>query len=123
MNATIEQRVRIHGLALLAIFPNATVRDPVNLCRKLRRIEAIGHKLAEDRCNLDMSEAVQTRRSEGVYNSLAKLLGKHEVPIFANMDPRGYCLKIESEWASKHAPHLYRDWGGYGIIAPDLRED
>ena len=123
MNATIEQRVRIHGLSLLTIFPNATERDPVNLCRKLRRIEAIGHKIAEDRCGLDVPESEYERRVDGVYDSLRKLLGKHTVPIFANMDPRGYCLKIESEWASKHAPSLHRDWGGYGIIAPDLRED
>lgn len=34
----------------------------------------------------------------------------------------GYALKIHSEWTAKNAPDLHRDWGGYGIIAPDLTD-
>lgn len=42
------------------------------------------------------------------------------VPVFLNRDPRGYALKIDDEWMRKHDAKLYRDWGGYGIIAPDI---
>jgi hypothetical protein len=42
-------------------------------------------------------------------------------PIFFNRDPRGYALKIPSEWMHAHPEvSLHRDWGGYGILAPDL---
>jgi hypothetical protein len=43
--------------------------------------------------------------------------------IFANGDPRGYALKIRSEYVKNNNLDIHRDWGGYGIIAPDLRED
>ena len=52
------------------------------------------------------------------------------VPVFVNLDPRGYSLKIDDEWMSEAkgrdefydtaARSLHRDMGGYGIIAPDL---
>ncbi len=30
---------------------------------------------------------------------------------------------IDDEWMREHpAVRLHRDWGGYGILAPDLRE-
>jgi hypothetical protein len=40
-----------HGMQLLAIFPDATERDPVKLCKKLRRLEAEAHAIAERLCN------------------------------------------------------------------------
>ncbi len=44
-------------------------------------------------------------------------------PIFFNRDPRGYALKIKSEWMHAHPElPLHRDWGGYGILAPDLTD-
>lgn len=45
--AAIEQ----HGRNLLAIFPDASERDPVKLCKKLRRLEAKAHALALRCCN------------------------------------------------------------------------
>jgi hypothetical protein len=44
------------------------------------------------------------------------------VPIFHNGDPRGYALKIREEYVREHALDIHRDWGGYGILAPDLSE-
>ncbi len=45
------------------------------------------------------------------------------VPVFFNGDPRGYTLKIRDEYAREHQLKIHRDWGGYGIIAPDLSEE
>lgn len=46
------------------------------------------------------------------------------VPVILNRDPRGYALKIDDEWMRAHRDVvLHRDWGGYGIIAPDLTEN
>lgn len=42
MNAKTEAAVMEHGKQLLAIFPSATERDPVKLCRKLRKLEREG---------------------------------------------------------------------------------
>jgi hypothetical protein len=39
MNAKTKEAVKRHGESLLAAFPNATERDPIALCKKLRRIE------------------------------------------------------------------------------------
>lgn len=44
------------------------------------------------------------------------------VPVFVNLDPRGYSLKIRDEWVREHDAKIHRDMGGYGIIAPDLTE-
>ena len=40
--------------------------------------------------------------------------------FFINNDARGYALKLKSEFIKDKTIH--RDWGGYGIIAPDFRE-
>lgn len=53
------------------------------------------------------------------------------IPIFLNKDARGYALKIDSDWLDEqrsnpntvHLASIHRDWGGNGIIAPDLSED
>lgn len=165
MNAAIQTRVEEHGKKLLRVFPRATTRDPVQLCRKLRRIEAEGSALALRLCNgPEYSEGEADKVADGILARANALLGNvHEyqpktgaacgcrrgvqrdncsacegtgraidfrqirnrpalVPVFLNRDPRGYSLKIESEWTKEHAPELYQDWGGYGIIAPDLTE-
>ena len=40
--------------------------------------------------------------------------------MFFNFDARGYALKFFEDF-SKDKP-IHKDWGGYGIIAPDFRE-
>ena len=48
------------------------------------------------------------------------------IPVFLDRDPRGYSLKVSEEYQRAQIaagkPYLYGDWGGYGIIAPDLTE-
>lgn len=39
--------------------------------------------------------------------------------VWFNGDPRGYALKVDL----RDGETLHRDWGGYGIIAPDLSDD
>jgi len=45
------EAIEKHGRQLLAIFPNATDRDPVSLCKRLRRLEAKGAALGLRLCN------------------------------------------------------------------------
>lgn len=124
-----------HGQDLLAIFPNAAERDPVKLCRKLRKLEREGAALGLRLCNgPEYAEGEADRIQDGILGRVNALLGNEggAVPVFVNLDPRGYALKIDSTWLQaarrdgKTVGHsgccLHQDWGGYGIVAPDLSE-
>lgn len=113
------ERIRKHGENLLAIFPNVTEPDPVKLCKKLRRIEAEGERHALAMCNdahycSDYDKLEQI--ADKIRDKANKLLGTNRIRL--NQDPRGYALKVDL----KPGEHLHTDWGGYGIIAPDLSE-
>lgn len=162
-------RIREHGENLLTIFPNATDRDPVSLCKKLRRLEGQAESLAARNCNgpefPETGPDSYESRTDAILAKVNALLGnineyqpktgakcgcrrgiqrdncpacegtgyaidfaairnrKPLVPVFLNGDPRGYALKIESDWMRERLKlRLHTDWGGYGILAPDLRE-
>jgi hypothetical protein len=123
-----------HGEQLNAIFH--TGLDPVVLCKKLRRIEGSAHKLAEDACNgydqrgvvIDFESLAYTKRETQLKDRLAQTLGDtwmtlDRLGVFINLDPRGYALKIDDESMRAHNLELYRDWGGYGILAPEFDKD
>jgi hypothetical protein len=118
MNPNIEKRVRAHGLQLLAIFPDATEQDPVKLCQKLRRLEAQGNRHAEQLCNDEhyCNEVDHKAIGDKIIEKVRSLLNSPRP--WLNQDPRGYALKIDL----KAPERLHHDWGGYGIIAPDLTE-
>lgn len=143
--AAMLRRIEAHGLTLLAIFPNAIERDPVKLCKRLRRIEAEGAAFALRLCNGPefASEDEQEAEHDRILGKARHLLqptGGVAFALFLNQDPRGYALKIEGDWLRQHRsqPHpagvntdplgdacrtIHCDWGGYGIIAPDLSQD
>lgn len=139
MNAKTKSAIIRHGESLVAAFPNCTERDPVALCKKLRRIETSLTKPLTDYCNGTFQDDEEgTRLNEILYKGLIKaeaLLGMDdrkqiETGIFINRDPRGCALKLDSEWVSIYNAEQYRagvkskpvqtDMGGYGILAPDL---
>ncbi len=134
------ERIAEHGRNLLAIFPSATERDPVKLCKKLRRLEREGNALGLRLCNgPEMSESEAWETKERILTRVQVLLGyaTDDVPVFLNQDPRGYALKIDDKWMRENqydtrvgdiggnsrgdaVLRLHRDWGGYGIIAPQI---
>jgi hypothetical protein len=119
-----ETRIMAHSLNMLAIFPNATEQDPFTLYRKLRRLEARAARIALQLCNgPDFArESEPDELFAAVLFRVRKLLGDREVPIFINRDPRGYQLKIKDDWMTAHPQfRLERDWGGYGILAPEIK--
>ena len=136
-HAAIER----HGRQLLAIFPDADERDPVKLCKRLRRLEGEGHRFAERCCNHPIDDEVRERVIASILRRVRKLLGDHEGRVWLNGDPRGYALKInlrDCEWCGGAGDAAYddaakcevchgvgrerlaTDWGGYGIIAPEI---
>lgn len=114
-----EAAIRKHGEQLLALFPDAAEQDPIKLCKRLRRLEGEAHRHAEricsdaSYCNGGGIEGIPARIAQRV----AKLLGSGRV--WLNGDPRGYALKVDL----RDGERLNTDWGGYGIIAPEIGPD
>lgn len=116
---TMHEQITKHGNNLLAIFPNATEQDPYHLCSKLRRYEAQATKLTEDYCNTGKEHGNQLNSIRAYVLRLLKATPEQAEHIFINQDPRGYALKIKDEYTRAHDLKIHRDWGGYGILAPD----
>lgn len=119
------ERIEKHGRNLNNIFHTGI--EPITLCKALFRLENKAHRLTTMGCNGeiygDAFEAEETK----ILNSVNKILHFREkgIPVFVNGDCRGYALKIKEDWtrANRDNKPIHSDWGGYGIIAPDFRED
>jgi hypothetical protein len=132
MTTKQKESIMRHGQSLLAAFPNATERDPVTLCKKLRRIETNADNIGLRLCNGPWFDNMEAWADKETAKHLAKvraLLGLSEsesatVGLFVNRDPRGYALKLSDDWTRDHNSkaecRIYSDWGGYGILAPEI---
>ena len=149
MNANTLKAITRHGESLLKAFPNATEKNPVALCKKLRRIETSLTKPLTDACNgtFEDDEAgtkLDAICDKAIARAVALLAGiktgkqfQNHCGLFVNRDPRGYALKLSSEWTEAYNRRefsdyskgglnyrrpIYTDMGGYGILAPDLNQ-
>lgn len=85
---------------------------------RLRHLENRAHNAAEKYCNGEVMGLSYEMVISQIEESVLKLCGGKLVGFFANGDPRGYALKIESD----NLPEgMHKDWGGYGIIAPEFK--
>lgn len=120
------EAVTRHGNQLLALFPNATTSDPVKLCKQLRRVETAIAPIILRNCNEGVPEVELDAATSLAELLVSRILGieseeaLNATGLHVNRDPRGYALKFSTEWAMDKA--IYKDWGGYGIVAPDLTE-
>ncbi|MFH0908903.1 MAG: hypothetical protein V1929_09080 [bacterium] len=110
----MQDDILTHGKHLLQMFPRATERDPIKLCKKLHRLEAVGRRIACAYCNGETAEAKHEADVNALLAKVRALLGSKR-PWF-NGDPLGYALKV----AVTRDEVLHRDWGDNGIIAPDF---
>jgi len=118
----LYQRINEHGDNLNKIFHSDI--DNISLCKKLFRLENKGNRFATDYCNGDMENEDFEKQKDKILKLVDKILNftKQNIPVFFNSDPRGYALKIEDEYIRINNIAIHRDWGGYGILAPDFRE-
>lgn len=114
-----------HGFALMRVFPEARKLyegHPIELYKRVHRLEAEAHTFAEKCCNEDVPEDKQTRKDASILKRLDAILGYKAagVPIFLNGDPRGYAIKIDDAYVKANNLEIDRDWGGYGIVCPEF---
>jgi hypothetical protein len=122
-------RINKHGEDLKRIFKLDPSIDPVKLCKQLFRLENKAHRLAEDGCNgvIYDTEPQAEKILKKVYKilNIDKSVDHQYEKIFFNGDPRGYALKLSTQYTRYIRScniNIHQDWGGYGIIAPDFRE-
>jgi hypothetical protein len=112
-----EQILR-HGFKLQRIYPETKQYGPVELCKKLHRMEVRANRLSLEICNYAwVNRDKHSAALDRIEKRVNDLLGKGPA-VFVNRDPRGYALKIRTEDAKDL--NIHKDWGGYGIICPEF---
>ncbi len=132
MNKTEERKEKLyelifnHGEKVKKFFNMPASTDPIALCKQLRRLENKAQRVQDIHANGHYEESA--REEAKITTQLKKVLMPEATPeeflkigIFLNTDQRGYALKIPDEIIKEHK--FSKDWGGFGIIAPDLREE
>ena len=117
------QSIESHGNDLKRIF--RVEMDSIALSKKVFSYENKAHRLAEHYCNGVIDTLEWETETEKILNKLDKILGFRAlgIPIHVNGDARGYALKIDDKYIRDNKINIYRDFGGYGILAPDFREE
>ena len=112
-----------HGFKLIRVFNLPEGTPPVTLYKKVHRIEAEAHRMAEALCNGEIDrEGYEEKKEASILKRLDAILNfkAQGIPVFLNGDPRGYALKIDDAYVREHDIDIHRDWGGYGTIAPEF---
>lgn len=116
------EQIRNHGENLNRIF--GLNEDPVKLAKKLHSLEVKAHKLATDYCNGENGVTTENWDDKcfPILLAVNKILDYKikNIPVFINGDARGYALKIKDKYTSEHNLQIHKDWGGYGILAPEF---
>ena len=122
-NERMYQRIRTHGEALKRLFIMPPDVDAVKLSKQIFSLESKAHKLATNSCNGDIEMSEAEKKERDILKKLSVIVGLDVSGIvFLNYDARGYALKL-TERESRESGFYFKDWGGYGILAPDFREN
>ena len=121
-------RIKKHGEDIKKIFSLPASTDPIKLCKSLRRLETQAQTIQETHGNGFYELA--SKQEAALMIKLKALLMPNGTPeeflkfgIFLNTDPRGYALKIPDDIVKENAWTIHKDWGEFGILAPDLNEN
>lgn len=97
MNAKTLEAINRHGESLLKAFPNCTEKNPVALCKKLRRIETSLARPLVDYCNGDATIEAVDKACENAEVRVVKLLGEiPTIPINASGSKCADCFQYSS---------------------------
>ena len=107
-----------HGNSLKFLFK--IEMDSITLCKKLFRLENKAHRLSTDYCNGVIDCKIWEIESNKILNKISKILNCNTDNLFVNGDARGYALKLNDDFVKN--TNVYKDWGGYGILAPNFKE-
>jgi len=133
LNAKLNKRER-RAAALLAHYATCErlarhlgVTDPdgKKISVALWKAEKLGAERALHMCNdSSYGEEMQSQCRHDVCLMVEDALGTIPPGFFINGDPRGYALKIDNEnpagLALIRAVGLHTDFGGYGILSPEI---
>ena len=110
-----------HLLALQRILKIDDILTVASIFDELKRHERRYCKLSTDNCNGDIDGDKFNRYSENVERKVKELIPQVS-GLYFNSDPRGYALKIDDKvMRTEYADTgLTKDWGGYGILAPEF---
>ena len=117
----LYSRITKHGQDLKRVFNLDPTTDPVKLCKKLLRLENKAHRLATDYCNGEVDQIEFDTKGDKILKKVETIL-KDKKHLLLNGDARGYALKIDDNFLRINNLSIFRDWGGFGIVAPDFRE-
>lgn len=100
-------------------------QDGKKLSLKLWALEKRGNRAATDYCNgeMGMNSTKWEFEKKHLITEVEKAFGAPVVGLIINGDARGHTLKIDDEKVRNFYPSeigLYRDWGGYGILSPEI---
>jgi len=116
------EKIEKHGKSLCRVFGFNENDDPIKLSKRLYGLELRAHEETTKYCNGDIDTENWDSVSDKLCNRLEKIIGKCNMhKVFINTDARGYALKLTEE-TSKLYNDIHKDWGGYGILAPDFNE-
>jgi len=110
--------IKKHGDNLKKLFNLDKSVDSIKLCKSLFRLENKAQKLTLDFANGVIDQNYFDKKIEPLLIKVENILNVLDQPIFVNNDPRGYAFKISDTYVKNK--EIFKDWGGYGIIAPDL---
>jgi hypothetical protein len=132
-----QKQLEAHYAALVRLAEACGIKkaDGKKLSVELLKIERLAHGGAEAYCNGDKFHHYDFGKNENDWDDFERMitacvqdLFNHKLPFFqVNGDARGYALKIRGAEAGHdygreliEKTGLQRDWGGNGLLAPDI---
>lgn len=124
MNKQKIREILRHGKALKLLAGKCDVAeiDVPEMMVKLHQLENRAHRITEQLCNGEIEEQKAEKALKRIAEKVDKIFAYHLQGFFINYDPRGYALKIQSETMKEVYSDigLKTDWGGYGILSPEI---
>lgn len=115
----IELTKHYERCAKLAALVGGVAKDGKKVAVQLLKAERLAHSAALMYCNGEINDSQFKVSAEKARAKVLETLGGFPHGFFVNSDPRGYALKIDDKKMDKY-PFLHRDWGGYGILSPEI---